>query len=247
VTNTGAVPAGGGLKEEWRKLLALAQNGDKTAKDELVCRNLPLVRAIASRFNRCSIESEDLMQIGIIGLLKAIERFDLTMSNTFSTYAVPLIIGEMRRALRDDSMLRVSRSRKELASRARFFREDYIKEHGEEPSVRETAKELNVSVDDLTLALEATGKPLSLSMPVGDEDDHTLLEYLPSDDNNLWRGLEIKDSLSRLPARLRYILEERYFAERTQEQIAAALGVSQAQISRLEKQALAMLYNIMKG
>ena len=236
---------------EWEKdrkseLIALAQAGDENATDELVRANMNLVYALVQRFLNRGYEKEDLVQVGLIGLLKSIANFDLDSGNRFSTYAVPMIIGEIKRFIRDDQPVHVSRSYREAGYRVYQERNRFVQAEHREPTMQELADRLAMSVADLNAVLEANRRPASLQQPADNNDGGKTLvlgELLGSSESEEdWvDGLLLKETLARLPPRLRYIMECRYFREWTQEQIASTLGISQVQVSRLEKQALGLL------
>jgi RNA polymerase sporulation-specific sigma factor len=228
------------------ELIAKAQAGDKAASDELVRANMNLVYALVQRFLNRGYEKEDLVQVGLIGLLKSIANFDLESGNQFSTYAVPMIIGEIKRFIRDDQPVHVSRSYREAGYRVYQERSRFMQAEHREPTMQELASRLDMTVADLNTVLEANRRPTSLQQPTDDGDGGKTLvlgELLGSSESeDDWvDGLLLKETLARLPPRLRYIMECRYFKEWTQEQIAGTLGISQVQVSRLEKQALGLL------
>lgn len=231
---------------EIKELLAKAQSGDLAAKDSLLQNNLNLVRSIVHRFNGRGYEWDDLFQIGCIGLMKAIDRFDTTYSVKFSTYAVPMIIGEIRRFIRDDNPVKVSRPLKELAYRVHKVQESLRGTLGREPTIGEVATELAVPSQDIALALEAIQPPASLYEQsfFGDGDPIHLLDQLRHDDGQesaYFDNLALREVLSRLPPRERRVVEMRFFDDKTQAEIARMIGLSQVQVSRIEKQALRLL------
>lgn len=227
-----------------RALIERAQNGDQEAREEVVQGNLRLVHSLVARFAAAGQEAEDLFQIGCIGLLKAVDRFDLSYDVRFSTYAVPLILGEIRRHLRDDGPLRVSRSLKVLAMQARKATEGLRADLGREPAVSEVAAQLGVSVDELVEALEGVRPPASIHQQVheGEGDPIFLLDKLcAASEGGEGRWIDrvaLRDGLSRLDPRERTVIMLRFFRDRTQAEVASLLGVSQVQISRLERRAL---------
>ena len=229
--------------EETKHLLRLAQAGDMAARDRLVQCNLRLVRSLVGRFAGRPAEMEDLFQLGCLGLVRAIDRFDLKQEVRFSTYAVPLILGEIRRFLRDHGPMRVSRSLKELAIRAKYSREQLISTLGREVSLDELAAAMDVKPNMLLLALDAAHGPTSLQTEIYQEDGNPiyLLDHL-SDESEPAEGWVTKMSLhaaiAALPDREQLIIKMRYLEGRTQTEIAAMLHVSQVQISRLEKRIL---------
>ncbi len=211
--------------------------GDSSAEDELVQRNSGLVNGIAHRFRGRGVEFEDLVQIGNIGMLKAIRSFDLSRGNAFSTYAVPLIVGEIRRFLRDDGMVKVSRVQKRIGAALMHARERYIAEHGVEPRLDDMAREVGVSAAEAAAALDSASPVRSLSESIGD-DDFLLEDVIPSEEDELGRMLErlaLREVIETLPPLWRRIILLRYFREYSQQQTADALGLTQVKISREEK------------
>ena len=225
-----------------RTLISRAQQGDEQAREQLVTTNAPLVKSVAKRFMNRAIEYDDLYQIGCMGLIKAIARFDLSYDVRFSTYAVPMIAGEIKRFLRDDGMIKVSRSLKE---RAAAVREKLIDTHAREPSVAEIAAELGVDAEDVAEALEAARPYASIYEPAyGAESDAMLLDTVGGACRELDSATDrvaLKELLNTLSARERTIITLRYFSDQTQTQVAKSLGISQVQVSRLENAILQRL------
>lgn len=226
------------------QLITKAQQGDKTAKEALLQQNMRLVYSIARRFYDRGCEKEDLHQIGAIGLLKAIDKFNTTYQVCFSTYAVPLILGEIRRFLRDDGPLKVSRSTKHIASEAARITDEIQKQEGRLPGILEIASLLKCTPEEIERALEATVPPESLSAVLKD-GSLTLEDCLPDKhgENELLDTLDLKAAVQDLTPREQTIIVMRYFQDKTQSEIAKKLGVSQVQISRLEKKILADFRN----
>lgn len=223
--------------------ISLAKDGDVQAKEYVVNNNMGLVWSIVRKFLNRGTEADDLFQIGCIGLIKAIEKFDASFNVQFSTYAVPMIMGEIKRHLRDDGIIKVSRSLKELSVKAKGVMDKLSKEMGREPTVQELAGQLQVSVEELVMALDATVMPESINAKIGD-DGREIETMLGCDENmeqEVVNKIAIKDALSNLTARERQIIVLRYFKDRTQSQIAAQLGISQVQVSRIEKKVLAQM------
>lgn len=223
--------------------ISLAKDGDAKAKEYVVSNNMGLVWSIVRKFLNRGTEADDLFQIGCIGLIKAIEKFDSSFGVQFSTYAVPMIMGEIKRHLRDDGIIKVSRSLKELAIKARGVMDRLSKEMGREPTVKEIALQLQVSVEELVMALDATVMPESINAKQGD-DGKELETTLGCDEDmekNIVDKIVIKDALSNLAPRERQIIVLRYFKDKTQSQIASQLGISQVQVSRIEKKVLAQM------
>lgn len=229
-----------------KALIAKAQAGDEGAKETLVSENSGLVWSVARRFMGRGHDLEDLFQIGNIGLLKCIDKFDLDYEVKFSTYAVPMIMGEIKRFLRDDGMLKVSRPLKETAMKARYLQESLTHKNGVEPTVEELAEALGISVEDLILSMEAGREVESIHSTVyqGDGTPVYLLDKLRTKDENgneMVDKILLKEIIGNLPQKERQIIVLRYFQDKTQAQVAAVMGISQVQVSRLEKKVLAAI------
>lgn len=227
-------------------LITLAHQGDKAARDTLIEENIGLVWSIVRRFQNRGVETEDLFQIGSIGLIKAVDKFDPAYQVQFSTYAVPMIAGEIRRFLRDDGMLKVSRSLRELAGRIYSTKDALEKKNGREPTLYEVARELGVSQEDLVLAMEAATQVESLQQVIyqGEGNDISLMDKLEEEENQsdqVVNRLLLEDMLKSLEGRERQLIYMRYFQEKTQAAIAREMGISQVQVSRLEKKILGKL------
>jgi len=232
--------------EELKELIIKAQAGDQSAKEYILESNLNLVRSIVYRFTNRGYEWDDLFQIGCIGLMKAIERFDLNFSVKFSTYAVPMIIGEIRRFMRDDSPIKVSRPVKELAYRVHRTQEKLNGTLGREPTINEISRELALAPQEIVSALEAVQPPSSLyDHAFHDSGDSVLLldqiRSCDGQDNAYFEKLALKEILSRLPQKERTIVHLRFFEDKTQSEIAQIIGLSQVQVSRIEKHALKLI------
>lgn len=220
------------------ELIKAAQNGDKAAMDELVSANMGLIRSIVPRFADRGVEYEDLVQIGAIGMIKAVKSYEPSFGTVFSTYAVPLIIGEIRRFLRDDGIIKISRTTKRIAQNAMKQKEKFAAEHGREPHISELAAVCGVSEDELTDALESAYPMHSLSEPFGDDDGVTLEGAVPSSDDgisDLCETLSLRDAVKKLDPTEQKIIYLRYFRDRSQQQTADALGLTQVKVSRTEK------------
>ncbi|MDE6469857.1 MAG: RNA polymerase sporulation sigma factor SigG [Eubacterium sp.] len=231
------------LKEsEKMELLHKAHAGDKAARDKLIEGNLRLVLSVVQRFANRGENMDDLFQVGVIGLIKAIDNFNLDLDVRFSTYAVPMCIGEIRRFLRDNNAVRVSRSMRDTAYKAMQVKERLINENQKEPSVEEIAKELGMKKSDVVLALEAIVDPVSLYEPVYSDGGDTIYVMDQVGDSNTdtdWIDeIMIKDEIARLDDRERNIMYLRFMQGKTQMEVAKEVGISQAQVSRLEKNAL---------
>jgi RNA polymerase sporulation-specific sigma factor len=231
------------LKEtEKLNLLNKIKQGDMNARDDLINGNLRLVLSVIQRFAGRGENPDDLFQVGCIGLMKAIDNFDTTLNVKFSTYAVPMILGEVKRYLRDNNQVRVSRSLRDLAYRAMQAKEKIMSIKSYEPGVDEIAKEIGAKRQDVVLALEAISEPLSLYEPVFSESGDTIyvMDQIGdhNDDNNWLDEIELKEAITALGQREKRILNLRFFQGKTQVEVADQIGISQAQVSRLEKGAL---------
>lgn len=226
---------------EVKRLIALSQAGDTVARDTLVNCNIRLVWSVVQRFLNRGYEAEDLFQIGCIGLLKSVDKFDLSYDVKFSTYAVPMIIGEIQRFLRDDGTLKVSRSLKELANKVRKTKDELAKRLGRLPTVKEVADELMITPEEVVFAQEAN-KPLSSiheTVFENDGDPITLMDQIADDTQDRWfEKLALNQAITGLSERERLIVYLRYFRDQTQSEVASRLGISQVQVSRLEKKIL---------
>lgn len=228
---------------QMRTLFEAMHSGDADARNQLINGNLRLVLSVIQRFTNRGECVDDLFQVGCIGLMKAIDNFDLGQNVKFSTYAVPMIIGEIRRYLRDNNPIRVSRSLRDVAYKALQVRDSLVNKHSREPSINEIASALNIPREDIVFALDAIQEPISLFEPIyHDGGDPIFVMDQISDDKNLdlsWlEGISIRDALSRLSDREKHILTLRFFEGKTQMEVAEEIGISQAQVSRLEKAAL---------
>ncbi|BDG60746.1 RNA polymerase sporulation sigma factor SigG [Caldinitratiruptor microaerophilus] len=228
---------------QMRELFQRMQAGDPTAREELIGGNLRLVLSVIQRFNNRGEYVDDLFQVGCIGLMKAIDNFDLSQNVRFSTYAVPMIIGEIRRYLRDNTPIRVSRSLRDIAYKALQVRDALVARLGREPTVQEVADELKMPVEEIVFALDAIQEPVSLFEPLYHDggDPIYVMDQVSDDrdhDGNWLEGIAIREALRRLSDRERLILTLRFFEGKTQMEVAEEIGISQAQVSRLEKAAL---------
>lgn len=236
------------LKEsEKTELLKRIKAGDMEARDELIRGNLRLVLSVIQRFMGRGERADDLFQVGCIGLIKAIDNFDISQNVRFSTYAVPMIMGELRRYLRDNAPVRVSRSMRDLAYRAMQSRERLTAEKGCEPKVEDIAKDIGVPRQDIVVALEAISEPISLYEPVFSDSGDTIyvLDQLGdhNDDMNWLNEISLKEAIAGLGKREKRILDLRFFRGKTQVEVAKEIGISQAQVSRLEKGVLNKIKN----
>lgn len=224
-------------------LIQLAHEGDKEARDTIIQENMGLVWSIAKRFQNRGVDMEDLFQIGCIGLMKSVDKFDTSFDVRFSTYAVPMITGEIKRFLRDDGMIKVSRSMKEMANKAYAIRERLEKTLGREPALSEVAKLLETSEEELVAAMEAGSDVESLQQTIyrGDGSDISLMDKIEEKVDKqemLLNRMLLEEVLSTLEGNERELIYKRYFEEKTQTAIAAEMGMSQVQVSRLEKKIL---------
>ena len=229
--------------EQKETLFKLIEQGDNKAREEYIRGNLRLVLSVIQRFNNRGEHVDDLFQVGCIGLIKAIDNFDVTQNVRFSTYAVPMIIGEIRRYLRDNNSIRVSRSLRDTAYKALQMKEQLTRKNAKEPTIEEIAKELEIKKEDIVFALDAIQDPISLFEPVyHDESDTLYIMDQVSDEksqDDIWiENIALKEAMKRINDREKQILKLRFFAGKTQMEVANEIGISQAQVSRLEKTAL---------
>lgn len=232
--------------KEKEELLIKIKEGDEDARTEFIKGNLRLVLSVIQRFYGRGESADDLFQIGCIGLIKALDNFDLSQNVQFSTYAVPMIIGEVRRYLRDNNSIRVSRSIRDLAYKAIQYKEKYNKEHGKEPTIDEIAKALEVEKEELAFSLDAIQDPVSLQEPVfndGSENIYVMDQVKDTKNTDeIWaENMTIAEAMKRLGAKERNIIIRRYFDGKTQMEVADEIGISQAQVSRLEKNAISQI------
>ena len=236
------------MPEDTLALIGRAHQGDKEARERLFHENTGLIYCTAKRFLGRGVDMEDLFQIGSIGLLKAVDKFDTSYDVKFSTYAVPMIIGEIRRYLRDNNAIRVSRSLRDTAYRAICARELYLKQNQKEPSIEEIAAEIGIGKEDIVYALDAIQSPMSLYEPIYTEGGDTLyvmdqLSDKKNKEENWVQNLALQDAVARLNERERQIIRMRFYEGQTQMEVAREIGISQAQVSRLEKSALRSMRN----
>ena len=229
--------------EEKEELFCRIKAGDKEAREAYIKGNLRLVLSVIQRFSGSGENVDDLFQIGCIGLIKAIDNFDISQNVKFSTYAVPMILGEVRRYLRDNNSIRVSRSLRDTAYKAIYAREGLTRRNAREPSIVEIAEEIGISKEEITYALDAIQTPVSLYEPVyTDGGDPLCVMDQISDKKNLeenWvEDISLNEAMKRLPERERHIIGMRFFEGKTQTEVAEEIHISQAQVSRLEKNAL---------
>ena len=248
--NTSKLPVLTNAEKEM--LFERIKKGDTEARDLYIKGNLRLVLSIIKRFSASNENADDLFQIGCIGLMKAIDNFDTTLNVRFSTYAVPMIIGEIRRYLRDNNSIRVSRSLRDTAYKAIHAKEYYMKQNLREPTVQEIAGEIGINKEDIVYALDAIQCPVSLYEPVYTEGGDTLyvMDQISDKKNKEEHWIEdisLKEAMNRLETRERNIIEMRFYEGKTQMEVAQEIGISQAQVSRLEKHALKSMKNYLRS
>lgn len=247
--NTSSLPV---LKtEEKEELFRKIKEGDEEARERYIKGNLRLVLSVIKRFSNSSENADDLFQIGCIGLIKAIDNFDTTLNVKFSTYAVPMIIGEIRRYLRDNNAIRVSRSLRDIAYKAIYAKENYIRQNAKEPTISEIADEIGIDKEMIVYAMDAIQNPVSLFEPVYTEGGDTLyvMDQISDKKNKEDRWIEnlsLREAMDRLGERERHIVELRFYQGKTQMEVADEIGISQAQVSRLEKNALKSMRNYLR-
>jgi RNA polymerase sporulation-specific sigma factor len=237
--------------DEMNALFMKFQNGDMHAREELVNGNLKLVLSILKKFNHRTDNMDDLFQIGCIGLLKAIDNFDLSHNVRFSTYAVPMIVGEVKRYLRDNNSIRISRSIKDIAFKALRLKEELTNKYGKEPSLEEVSKALGLDEIDVLIALDALREPVSMFEPIYNDGGDTIyladqLESRAENAKNWDITIALDDAIGNLKNKERQILIDRFIVGKTQMEIADEIGISQAQVSRLEKNAIDHVKKLVK-
>lgn len=238
-------------KEEKMELFRKIKQGDYEARQKFINGNLRLVLSVIQRFYGRGENADDLFQVGCVGLIKAIDNFDLNQGVQFSTYAVPMIIGEVKRYLRDNNSIRVSRSIRDLAYKAMQVKEKYIREKGMEPSIEVIAKELGVEIEDIAISFDAIQDPISLQEPVyndGSENIYIMdqVKDNKNTDENWAENLTIVQIMKKLNDKERMIIKKRFYDGRTQMEVADEIGISQAQVSRLEKNAIEHIKRLYK-
>ena len=236
--------------QEKKDLFNQIKLGNYQAREKFIKGNLRLVLSIVQRFYGRGENPDDLFQIGCVGLIKAVDNFDLSHNVQFSTYAVPMIIGEIKRYLRDNSTIRISRSIKDLAYKSIQFKEKYLKENGKEPTINEIAAELNVSIEDINLCFDAIQTPISLQEPIYNDGTDNIyiidqVKDIKNNDDKWIENMSIKFALTKLNNKEKEIINKRFFEARTQMEVADEIGISQAQVSRLEKNAISHIKKFM--
>lgn len=237
--------------EEKEELFHRIKDGDAAARERYIKGNLRLVLSVIRRFQNSNENPDDLFQIGCIGLMKAVDNFDDTLMVKFSTYAVPMIIGEIRRYLRDYNSIRVSRSLRDIAYKAIYAKENYIRQNLKEPTMEEIATEIGIEKEMIVYALDAIQSPVSLYEPVYSEGGDTLyvmdqISDRKNKEEHWLENLSLKEAMNRLGSRERHIIEMRFYEGKTQMEVADEIGISQAQVSRLEKNALKTMRNYLR-
>ncbi|QOY35953.1 RNA polymerase sporulation sigma factor SigF [Anaerobacillus isosaccharinicus] len=235
--------------KEVKELIARSQEGDQDARDKIVNRNTRLVWSVVQRFLNRGYEPEDLFQIGCIGLIKSVDKFDLSYDVKFSTYAVPMIIGEIQRFLRDDGTVKVSRSLKETANKIRKMKDELSKTLGRIPTINEIAEKLEITPEEVVFAQEASRSLSSIHETVyeNDGDPITLLDQIADQSEHKWFDkIALKEAIRHLNERERLIVYLRYYKDQTQSEVANRLGISQVQVSRLEKKILQQIKDQME-
>lgn len=239
-------------EKEKKELLIQIKQGDKNAREKYIKGNLRLVLSVIQRFHHANENADDLFQVGCVGLMKAIDNFDITLDVKFSTYAVPMIIGEVRRYLRDNNSIRVSRSLRDIAYKAIYTKENYIKQYNKEPTIEEIAKELDIEKEMILFALDAIVTPVSLYEPVFQEGGDTLyvMDQVRDKKNKeeTWvEEISLKEAMKKLKPREYDIIRRRFFEGQTQTEVADEIAISQAQVSRLEKNALKYMRGLLEA
>lgn len=230
-------------KQEKDELFIRIKKGDNEARDIFINGNLRLVLSVIQRFYGRGESADDLFQVGCVGLIKAMDNFDLSQNVQFSTYAVPMIIGEIRRYLRDNNSIRVSRSVRDLAYKAMQFKEKYTRENGKEPSIENIAKELGVEREDIAFSFDAIQSPISLQEPIYNDGNESIyimdqVKDTKNTDEAWTESMTIEQTMKKLSDKEKMIIIKRFFNGRTQMEVAEEIGISQAQVSRLEKSAI---------
>lgn len=236
--------------DEIISLIKKAQAGDKKAYEIILEKNKGLIWNIVNKFNNRNTDKDDLFQLGSIGLIKCIKNFDLTYDVKFSTYAVPMIYGEIRRFLRDDGIIKVSRTLKEISIKANRERENYIKNYNIEPDIKTLAKIVNVSVEELVSALDSSKIVESIDNEDNTENNFSIKDKLPSNINEselIINKIDLNTTMNKLSIEDRKVIQLRYFQDKTQTQVAKIMGISQVQVSRMEKKILLKMKKLLAG
>ena len=226
--------------EQTLQLIERAKDGDETAKTALVTENMPLIKSIVKRYGNVHVEYEDLMQLGAMGLIKAVNNFDSAYNVKFSTYAVPMIAGEIKRFIRDDGAVKVSRALKTLSVKMHAYIDEYIQTNGESPSLDKLSEVFGVDKQEIVFAMDSNKYPLSIYEKFDDESSGSIIDRLPAKGNGdeLIENILLKKLLAELPEREKTVIKLRYYKDMTQSEVAKVLGVSQVQISRIESKVI---------
>lgn len=218
------------------ELIAAAQKGDEDAKEQLIVHNMPLIKSIAARYRNKMIEYDDLLQLGAMGLVKAVNNFDASFGVRFSTYAVPMIAGEIKRFIRDDGAIKVSRALKSTSLKIQQITSEYKQEHGDAPDISYLAEKLGVDPQEIVFAMDSSKYPVSLYEKFDEDNSQCVMDKLSDGENGdeMIDKMIIKDFIKTLPQREKTVIVLRYFKDKTQSEIAKILGVSQVQVSRIE-------------
>ncbi|MDE6549894.1 MAG: SigB/SigF/SigG family RNA polymerase sigma factor [Clostridia bacterium] len=229
--------------EDTIKLIESAQKGDDDSKATLITSNLPLIKSIVKRYKNAQIDYEDLMQLGCMGLVKAINNFDSSYGVKFSTYAVPMIAGEIKRFIRDDGAVKVSRALKTLSTKLHAYMDEYLQLNGQSPTIEHLSEYFGVDRQEIIFAMDSNKYPVSLYEKYDDESGQCVMDKLPSEDDSdeLIDKILLKKLLEELPEREKTVIILRYYRDKTQSEIASVLGVSQVQVSRIETKVLNMM------
>ena len=226
--------------EQTLQLIERAKDGDETAKTALVTENMPLIKSIVKRYGNVHVEYEDLMQLGAMGLIKAVNNFDSAYNVKFSTYAVPMIAGEIKRFIRDDGAVKVSRALKTLSVKMHAYIDEYIQTNGESPSLDKLSEVFGVDKQEIVFAMDSSKYPLSIYEKFDDESSGSIIDRLPAkgSGDELIDNILLKKLLAELPEREKTVIKLRYYKDMTQSEVAKVLGVSQVQISRIESKVI---------
>lgn len=226
--------------EQTLQLIERAKDGDETAKTALVTENMPLIKSIVKRYGNVHVEYEDLMQLGAMGLIKAVNNFDSAYNVKFSTYAVPMIAGEIKRFIRDDGAVKVSRALKTLSVKMHAYIDEYLQSNGESPSLDKLSEVFGVDKQEIVFAMDSNKYPLSIYEKFDDESSGSIIDRLPAKGNGdeLIDNILLKKLLAELPEREKTVIKLRYYKDMTQSEVAKVLGVSQVQISRIESKVI---------
>ena len=231
-------------QQETKKLIQQAKNGDNFAKEKLICENSPLIKSLIKRYLNKGVEYDDLYQLGCLGFIKAINNYDESFNTKFSTYCVPMVIGEIKRFMRDDGSIKVSRAIKSQNIKINKFVEDFFKDNCRKPTLEEISKKFCMDINDVIFTMDSAKMPVSIYTQAEDEDKKSMFlldKFAEDESNDMVDNIVLKDVLKKLPSRDKQIIILRFFRDKTQSEIAKALGVSQVQVSRLENKIITKL------